>query len=293
MKRIERTEPAPTAPLIALGLTALEAQAYTFLLAKSPSTGYQVARGIGKPTANTYKALEALLQKGAIIRENGPVRQYRALGISDLLEGLARRHRELCAEAESSLKMMRGSDSDDRLYQLATPQQVFDTLRRMLKQTQSLILLDLFPTAVEVLAKDILMTARRSEVCLKVYAPVRLKGVRIIEERYATDTLQRWPGQWANGVVDGREYVLAFLADECRAVRQAYWSASPYVAMIYHQGLISEMTVSAVEQALTRQATIKQVATILHQFRRLLTADTSGTAAMRKRLFGAGQRDRT
>jgi hypothetical protein len=42
------------------GFTGLEAQVYVFLLRHAPATGYRISHAIGKPTANTYKALAEL-----------------------------------------------------------------------------------------------------------------------------------------------------------------------------------------------------------------------------------------
>jgi hypothetical protein len=53
--------------LSTLGFTELEAAVYTFLVESSPATAYRVAQGIGRPVANTYKAVESLQQKGAVL----------------------------------------------------------------------------------------------------------------------------------------------------------------------------------------------------------------------------------
>ena len=59
--------------LVEFGFTDLEAEIYLFLLGSSPTTGYRVAKGIRKPAANTYKALQTLATKGAILVEDGGV----------------------------------------------------------------------------------------------------------------------------------------------------------------------------------------------------------------------------
>jgi len=51
--------------LVPFGFTNLESEIYVFLLGESPATGYRIAQAIGKPAANTYKAIESLrLEKG-------------------------------------------------------------------------------------------------------------------------------------------------------------------------------------------------------------------------------------
>ena len=53
-----------------LGLNELEANIYIWLLENKRSTGYKIAGQIGKPVANTYKALKSLQNKGAVISDN-------------------------------------------------------------------------------------------------------------------------------------------------------------------------------------------------------------------------------
>ena len=53
--------------LVNMGFTALEAEIYTFIVGEPGVTGYRVAQAIGKPAANTYKSLESLGRKGALV----------------------------------------------------------------------------------------------------------------------------------------------------------------------------------------------------------------------------------
>ena len=52
--------------LTEMGFTALEAEIYLFLITTGSQTGYAIAKGLNKATANVYKALESLSAKGAI-----------------------------------------------------------------------------------------------------------------------------------------------------------------------------------------------------------------------------------
>ena len=62
-----------------MGLNALEAEVYAQLLKESPLTGYGVAKALGKPAANVYKAIDTLADKGAVIVDEGGTRQCRAV----------------------------------------------------------------------------------------------------------------------------------------------------------------------------------------------------------------------
>src|SRR5438105_11642808 len=118
--------------LVALGFTALEAEVYIYLLGASPATGYRVAQAIGKPIANTYKAIEALESKGAVIVEHSANRLCRAIPAEELLGQLERRFRDRRSKAARALSELPGSADDDRVYQLRSRDQVYERARSML-----------------------------------------------------------------------------------------------------------------------------------------------------------------
>jgi len=69
-----------------LGLNNLEAEIYLTLLKESDLTGYKIAKILGKQRSNIYKAIESLLQKGAIlINEQNNSNIYSAIPITSYI----------------------------------------------------------------------------------------------------------------------------------------------------------------------------------------------------------------
>src|SRR5690348_5292210 len=102
--------------LVPFGFTGLESEIYAFLLKESPATGYRIAQAIGKAAANTYKAIEGLQQKGAVLIEEGASRSCRAVPPDELLARLTRDFEWRRAEAEILLSRINSESSDDRVY---------------------------------------------------------------------------------------------------------------------------------------------------------------------------------
>lgn len=69
-----------------LGLTDHESRSYLSLLKKDVLTVSEISRLAGIPRANTYEALEKLLDKGLCISKPGKVKKYSAAGPSSLEE---------------------------------------------------------------------------------------------------------------------------------------------------------------------------------------------------------------
>ena len=240
-------------PLIDLGLTALEAEAYAYLLENSPATGYRVAKAIAKPTANTYKAIQSLKEKGALIIEDGASRLCRAIPVEEFLRGLERRFLRTKEEANRELAKLKPAPADEKFYYLQTPDQVFERFRRMLKECEHIALLDLFPCGLEELRGDIERAASRGiHIGIKAYRACKVKGAEVAVAARGEETIRRWPGQWANGVVDGRHHLLAFLSRDGTRVLQAVWSTNTYTSWVYHSGLMFELLHGALSRGLVK-----------------------------------------
>lgn len=225
-----------------LGFTELESLAYCFLLGESPATGYRVSHGIGKPTANTYKALSALARAGAVVSDDGDSQLFRAVPPEELLAQLEQRFRENRSRAADRLSAIRRDSADDRVYQLRSVDQVLERARAMLKRARKIVLLDAFPEAYRVLEADIAAVAKRGrQVALKAYSPVETRGVNVVLAADAPKLRALWPGEQLNIVVDAREHLLSLLSRDLATVHQAVWSNSTFLSCMQHNNLASEI----------------------------------------------------
>src|ERR1041384_1823521 len=99
-----------------LGFSELEATIYAFLLQESPATGYKIANAIGKPVANTYKGINALQDKGAVIVDEGENRLCRAVPPKELFAQMQRTYHQQCERAVEALARFNAPPEDERVY---------------------------------------------------------------------------------------------------------------------------------------------------------------------------------
>jgi len=261
--------------LVALGFTEIEAAAYTFLLRESPATGYRVAQGIGRTGANTYKALEALESRGAVMSEEGETRNYRAVPPGELLLSLEKaftKHRERAAEL---LTRVRADHADDRVYQLRTPSQVYERCRTILNSARQVVLLDIFAEPLAELREEVEQAAARGvRVALLVYEPTVLAKAEVVLNHQAGKVRGRWSGQWVNLAADSAEQVHALMTPDGTEVLHATWSASAFLAHLYQSGLLGELSASVVRNAIRAGASQKEILRHLHRLDKLEHADT-------------------
>lgn len=228
--------------LVALGFTALEAEVYTFLLKESPATGYRVAQALGRPVAGVYKALDALIQQGALVADEGASRLCRAVPPEELLSRLERSFRERKVAAERALAELSGTRNDDRVYQLHSYDQVLERARAMLARAETVALIDSFPGTLEELRPELEATAARGvSVGVQTYSPMELGAARVTLFP-PNDFVRSFPREWLLAVVDGAELLQAFFDRPERRIEQAIWSGSPFLAFTLQAFMTSEFT---------------------------------------------------
>ncbi len=240
-----------------LGFTDLEARIYAFLLGQSPATGYRVAQEIGKPVANTYKAIASLETKGAVLVDEGAgssSRQCRAVPVDELLGRLERAFQRQRIKAGRVLHRIDNAIEDDRIYRLGSRDQVLESARRVLQRAEQVVLACLFPGPLDELADDLRATARRGvDLVVKVYQPVEIPGAQVLLSNQARQVVDHWPGQELHLIADGREVVLAWLDRDPEGLIQAIQSRSRFLALTMHNGLACEFALTALSAEIQRR----------------------------------------
>jgi sugar-specific transcriptional regulator TrmB len=225
-----------------LGFSEIESLIYCFLLAESPATGYRISHAIGKPTANTYKAIAALAKRGAIVIDDSANRLCRAVPPSELLDRIERDFTSHKDRAEKFLSKIRPASGDDRVYQLTDVNQVLERARTMIAGAKKAVLIDAFPKVVSQIASDVESAGHRGvEVVVRVYAPITLKRAKVLLAPDADRLLSLWPGEQLNMVADAEQYMLALLTKDVTSVHQAIWSNSTFLSCMQHNGLSAEL----------------------------------------------------
>lgn len=252
---------AAIAAMSELGFTELEAAVYTYLVENSPATPYRVAREIGKPVANTYKVVQSLFQKGLVLIDETKNRQCEAIPPNEVLTSLKNSYLDRHKFAEDALSTLKpAAASYEKIYSLATVEQVFDRCQKLIDNAETVVLVDAYPGVIESIRPWLEGAAERGvTVVLEAYEPVKLKGVEIVPFQHADTMLRRWRGDWLIVVVDGAEYVFAFLGSDGRTVQNAIWCNSAFLALPQHSNLAHSFRASILEDLIRRNASMRKI----------------------------------
>lgn len=274
-----------------LGFTEMEARIYTFLCQEAPATGYRIAQAIGKPVANTYKVIEVLERKGAVLVDDGESRMCRAVPVEEILGRLEREFRKNRARTVEAFARVEAPADDERVYQLRSRDQIVERARQMLADARHVALLSLFPEPLEVLRDDIERAAKRIDVAVKLYQPAEVKGASLVQSiQQFEDPRQFWPGQELNAVVDGEQLLLALLDHDPPGVVQAVWSRSTYLSLVIHNGMAVELGFTTLSRDVLSGASDKAMRKTLEQLRH--PKETPGYKSFMSRIPKTGRRSK-
>lgn len=269
---------SPATAVAALGFTALESELYVALLRESPATGYRVAQLVGKPVANTYKGLATLVAKGAAYVDEGGARAYRATPPEELLARLERDFRVKRATASAALEPVGRPEDDIRVYTLASRDQTLAKAHDMISEATEIVLVVAFDSVLDALCDPLRDAGSRGvDVVIKAYRPTEVPGCQVILSNEPDVVAEHWPGEELHLVVDGSKVLVALLTPD--GVRQAIWSASPFLAVTHHNGLATEMCMTELVAGLRRRDRRRDLDETAERFRSPL--NTAGARRLR------------
>jgi sugar-specific transcriptional regulator TrmB len=275
--------------LVALGLNQLEAEVYDHLLGNEPMTAYRIGRAIGKPTANVYKAVEALARQGAVLLEEGGSRLCRAVPADEFL---GHRRRALLGDVERAAAALAGSereDYDQAIYQIRSAPLALERARAMLERCTRIAVVDAFPSVLREISSALRHAADRGvDVYLLTYETVSLPGVHIVRipPPVGDEVLRFWASQQLNLVTDGQEAMIALFDQKLEQVHQAVWSGSLYLASILHAGMMKEHTLHQIASVQHQDDALEQIRQILARQSYFHNSDVPGQRKLLAR-FGA------
>jgi len=122
-----------------LGFTDYEARIYVQLLKSSPATAYEVAKAAGVPRANTYAALEALAQRGAVLPVNEEPLRYVAAPPKALFEAISRQTNSLCSDLSDRLAALTPADPDYHVWMTHGDMAVQDKIDSLIAESRHAI----------------------------------------------------------------------------------------------------------------------------------------------------------
>jgi sugar-specific transcriptional regulator TrmB len=120
-----------------LGFTEYECRIYVQLLKQSPATAYEISKAGGVPRPNTYHALEALAQRGAVLPVSESPTRFIAAAPETLLGAIARETSSLCASVGAKLAALSYAVDDQYVWSLVGEEAVHSKIDHLIRTSKS------------------------------------------------------------------------------------------------------------------------------------------------------------
>jgi len=223
-----------------LGFSSPEANAYLALMGEPGSTGYRIAQITGKPVPNTYKTLDNLEKRGAIISDHsGKSRLFSAVPIEEFIDSMVRDLEISRSQLKKELADLQVPPPEEGIYRLQNVQQVYSKAENMIASAETSLLIDIDPIPLKQLQPSIdAAFARGLKPLLHVHSDSMDKQIDGCE--VVNSCKLDWPGEWLVVHADGREYLIAVITPDEHRVLQAVWSRNAFIAPLIFHGTLDK-----------------------------------------------------
>ncbi len=249
-----------------LGLNSLEAEVYLHLLINKPMTAYKAGKEINKPTANVYKAIDALSKKGAVIIENNKNKHCKAVNPDEFISHYEKDVISKTKAAKSFLQNIEKEYTDEKTYSINSVPLVFERFESMMKKCKVVAVIDAFPLALNQVLDSVNIAIERGvDVFVQTYDKTNIKGADIAYTEIGETVLEYWKSQQLNLIIDGEEHMIALLNNDLTEVKQAIWSDNIYMSCILHGGRLREQTVMKIMSKINQKDFEKEVKELIQK----------------------------
>jgi len=264
--------------LHAIGFNKLEADVYVTLLRESPLTGYRIAKLLGKAAANTYKSLESLKDKGAVVVEEGTNNKfYSAVSLDDYFSQLEASLKNSKLFLEEHLHRMATLPSENKIHWLKNYEQLEQKLVSMITNSVYTVIVDAFPPLLESITPHLIAAAEDGvRIVINAYQPVVIPKCQVIIKDNAENVMKLWAGDWINIAVDGREFLTSAVSKDVSRTVHALWSNSAFLSFFQFNGFRYEMMFSRLAQHLRELGHKDVVDNVFHELEGLATTNLPG-----------------
>ncbi|WP_461303886.1 TrmB family transcriptional regulator [Aureisphaera sp.] len=261
-----------------IGLNKMEAEVYLLLLGNEPITAYKIGKMLNKPTANIYKAVDSLSEKGAIVIQNGSKRLCKAIDVQEFLNALQFKFNVNAKNVSKSLSKVKKPKSDDGTYVIKSVDLVFEKVKKMIDHCNSILILDTFPIPYREIETNIQNAIKRGvTVHLISYSnDVELKGANIVVSSIGPSIMEKWKSQQLNIVVDGKDSLISLFNNDLSELHHASWSTNPYLCYTLHSLLMNYNTTTRIINTKNTNNKLAEIEGIIKNQEDFIQSDASG-----------------
>lgn len=231
-----------------LGLSELEANIYIWLLENKRSTGYKISGQIGKPVANTYKALKSLQNKGAVISDDSKGTTYfDTIPIEEFLNKLENEFKQKREQIIDAVDKLEVQQEPTGIYEIKSKDLVFEKAANMIRSAKNAILIDGFPAPMKTIKQNLSEErAKDLNIYVKNYSGDNIDNVHQLKANFDDLPISELNGQWLVVLKDTKESLIAFFNKDGSELIHCIWTRDPFISFVLFNGSLFEFNFTEV-----------------------------------------------
>lgn len=183
---------------IDFGLTRQEATVYLSLYKNGTMTGYEVSKDTGISRSNAYKALSALVDKGAAYKKEGKTQKYASLGVDEVCGNKIRYLETIRSYLEKNMPLER--EEQEGYLTIVGDRHILDKMTNMLKNAHKRVYISMSAEILSQMMEELkALIAAKKKVVILTDKNVPLDTATIYITKRREDQV---------GIITDSEYVL-------------------------------------------------------------------------------------
>ena len=227
-----------------LGLNGLETTIYIWLLKNNRSTGYGIASQINKPVANTYKALNSLEKKGAVVSDNSSNNKYySSVNVEEFLNRIEREFSNTKKEIIGEVNKLQVQQKSGGIYEIKSVEHVYEKAISMINTAETTLLVDCFPSPMKIIKES--LSKKSSEginIFLKNYCDIKIDDINQIYSKNPDLPVEGLGGEWMTILKDTSESLVALFTKDCKKLKHCIWTKDSFLSFVLFNGSIFEFS---------------------------------------------------
>lgn len=227
-----------------LGLNGLETTIYIWLLKNNRSTGYGIASQINKPVANTYKALNSLEKKGAVISDNSSNNKYfSSVNVEEFLNKIEREFRNTKEQIIEEANKLQVQQESGGIYEIQSAEHAFEKAINMINSAETTLLVDCFPAPLNKINAPLTKKSGKGiNIFLRNYCDTKIKNVNQICLKNPELPDEGPGGEWMVILKDTTESLIALFTKDGKELKHCIWTKDSFLSFVLFSGSIFEFS---------------------------------------------------
>ncbi len=256
--------------LLKVGFKEIEADIYIILLKEGGISAYKISKILKKTKPQVYKALEVMLQKGMVFRnEASKAVEYYPTEIKTYLDWRESEFLESKKKVEQKVRKISKIEKMSGVFAIENISQMYSRSIEIIKNAKKNIIVMCAQLQRKEVIEELSKASERGvNVIIETFNPApNVENIDILAQGNSTAIFMSQHYNWLEIFVDGEEFIISLMNDKDDTLYKSLWSNDPYLSVITYNANVGELLFAKVGQLLHSEMSKKEIGEELKRLR--------------------------